>query len=114
MRAGGVGAVRSWWSVGVGLRDAVRGRLWPAMRGSVGPAPGGRLRPAARRELRGGRVGRPRGGPSGRHAVGGLRPAVAGRRQDDGSRGTEMAWWRREAGLGRKARRIRFRVSGGN
>jgi len=123
VRAGGVGAVRSWWSVGVGLRDAVRGRLWPAARGSIGPAPGGRLRPAARRELRGGLVGRPRGGPSGRHtvggasgrhAVGGLRPAVAGRRRDDGSRGTKMAWWRREAGLGRKARRIRFRVSGGN
>jgi len=54
------------------------------------------------------------GGASGRHAVGGLRPAVAGRRQDDGSRGTEMAWWRREAGLGREARGIRFRVSGGN
>ena len=72
--------------------------------------------------------GRPRGGGFGaaarggtrsggfeRHAVGGgLRPAVAGRRQDDGSRGTEMAWWRREAGLGREARGIRFRVSGGN
>ena len=67
----------------------------------------------------GGRAGGPSGrhtvgGASGRHAVGGLRPAVAGRRRDDGSRGTEMAWWRREAGLGRKARRIRFRVSWGN
>ena len=86
MRAGGVGTVKSWWSVGVGLRDAVRGRLWPSARGSVGLAPGGRLRPAARRELRGGRVGRPRGGPSGRHTVGGgfgearLRGSPAGRR----------------------------------
>jgi hypothetical protein len=107
------GAGGAWWWGFVTPSGEASGRR-PA--GGSGRPRGGSFGAAAWGGRAGGLRGGTRsgGGASGRHAVGGLRHAVAGRRRDDGSRGTETAWWRCEAGLGRKARRIRFRVSGGN